>query len=90
MSNGEKCQDGDFEERREGFGSSASRPPQQRLPFFKAWVPRPPAGGADALPSPPSPVESCGVKLIMGTVGGEICKPDKHQVPSTPAVRVYR
>eukprot|EP00904_Undaria_pinnatifida_P013153 jgi/Undpi1/8969/HiC_scaffold_26.g11430.m1 len=69
MSNGESRQDG-FEERREGFGSSAPRQPQLRLPFFKPWVPRPAAGAADAPPSPPVALESCGVKLIMGTIGG--------------------
>lgn len=73
MSNGESRQDG-FEERREGFGSSAPRQPQLRLPFFKPWVPRPAAGAADAPPSPPVALESCGVKLIMGTIGGELCK----------------
>ncbi len=41
-----------------------------RLPFFLPWVPKPAAGAADGLPSPPVLTESCGFKLIMGTVGG--------------------
>lgn len=44
------------------------------LPFFKPWFPRPAAGAAEATPTPPPLQESCGFKLIMGTVGGQMAQ----------------
>lgn len=60
-----------------GFDGRNERPGVPRatymsLPFFKPWVPRPTAGSAEATPTPPPLQESCGFKLIMGTVGGQI------------------
>lgn len=73
MADGDRRHDRSFAERSDRSGPSTSLPLHlgQRLPFFLPWVPRPAAGAADGLPSPPVLTESCGFKLIMGTVGGE-------------------
>lgn len=44
--------------------------PQSGLPWFKVWMPKPAPGAADAERPPPNAMDSCGFKLIMGTVGG--------------------
>lgn len=68
MAEGDRRHDRSYIER----PGSRSLPPHMgsRLPFFLPWVPKPAAGAADGLPSPPVLTESCGFKLIMGTVGG--------------------
>ena len=60
----------------DGFSEGAiSSLPYSGLPFFKTWIPRPPASAADMVPSPPSLAESCAFKLVMGTVGGKFRVP---------------
>lgn len=68
MAEGDRRHDRSFVER----PGTRSLPPHMgsRLPFFLPWVPKPAAGAAEGLPTPPVLTESCGFKLIMGTVGG--------------------
>lgn len=45
--------------------------PQSGLPWFKMWMPKPPPGAAESERPPGNAMDSCGFKLIMGTVGGD-------------------
>lgn len=60
----------------QGFGSSTDEDsklwrPNPGLPWFQRWTPTPKPEAADYSRPPPSPMESCGFKLLMGTAGGD-------------------
>lgn len=69
MADNDRQVNSQFDGQQDGLGTPTYVPPL-KLPFFKPWIPRPAAGAADAMPTPPLLQESCGFKLIMGTVGG--------------------
>lgn len=57
--------------------------PYTGLPWFQKWMPKPNPDSINATPSQDSPINSCGFKLIMGTVGGKL-------VQRLSVVRQYR
>lgn len=65
---------------------SGPRHTEMRLPFFQPWVPKPPASAADAPPTPASLQDSCGFKLIMGTVGGKFVRKTSNIIKAVVAV----